>query len=53
MLATPLLGEQFAVLLGREESGENGVHSNVIAAPVSAGQELRDLIDAGLGDLRR
>src|SRR5260370_21887534 len=43
-----ILSEQFAVLLGREESRQNGVHADIVARQF-ARQELGDQVNARLG----
>ena len=42
-------GEELAVLLGGEKAGEDGVYADAAGGPF-AGEELRDLVDAALGD---
>ena len=42
-----LVGEQFAVLLGREEPGKNGVHADIVGSQLTR-QELGDLINTRL-----
>ena len=43
-----LVGEQFAILLGREEAGQDGVDADVVRREFPR-QELGDLVDARLG----
>ena len=44
-VADPFLGEQLAILFGREEARKDGIHTDVVRRPL-ARQVLRNLIDS-------